>query len=149
MAPEDFHRLITPVFKNIMSKLCKKTIVDRSTFTASEISKIEQTAVRLRIVLKLTRRPVTYCLKLNEALVGSLLSYHDLNALFTLVDFNAAVSHARVREARESIKETESDKKVVEICDSAYAKNEDIVVMSRSKEFDSIPMGKEIHLQHK
>jgi len=135
MAPEDFHKLITPSFKNILSKLCQKTKADRSVFTVSEIIKIEQIAVPLRIVLKLSRRPVTYCLKINEGLVVSLLGYHDLNALFTLADFNNAVSNASVRELREFIKETESDRKVIEMCDSAYSKNEDNSVMTKSKDF--------------
>jgi len=135
MAPEDFHKMISPAFKAILSELCKKTSTGRDAFAASEIGKIEQIAVRLRIVLKLSRRPVAYCLKINEPLVKTLLEYHDLKALFTLADFNNAVSGASVRELRGIVKETESDRRVMEMCDSAYARNEDISVIVKSNDF--------------
>ena len=126
MAPNRFHFLITPDFKNILERLCGKLKVGVADFSVSEQDKIESTAIPLRIVLKLSRNPVAYCLKINEALVTSLMAYHDLKAGFTPADFQELIQGISVRSVESATKTVESDPNVIKMCDTAYANGDDL-----------------------
>ncbi len=126
MAPGRFYLLIAPDFKTILEKLCGRLKAGAADFSISEQDKIEGIAIPLRIVLKLSRNPVAYCLKINEALVASLMAYHDLKASFTQSDFQELIQGMSVRTIESATKTVESDPNVIKMCDTSYANGDDL-----------------------
>ncbi|MFH0737573.1 MAG: Fic family protein [Candidatus Micrarchaeota archaeon] len=135
MTPERFHLLLTPTFRDILTKLCHKLPESRKMFSQSQINRMEHIAIPLRIVLRLSKRPSAYCLKINEALVSSLLEYHDLKPSYNLIDFQKTIERTDLTKSRISVKPVESEPEVVRICDQAYSANADIEVLSKSSGF--------------
>jgi len=135
MAPGKFHRFITPSFGGILAKLCEKLRVERSVFAAGEINQIEHLAIPSRIVLKLSKRPIIYCLKINESLVASLLAYHDITPNFNLIEFNKVIESINLKRMPSASPTSESEPEVIKICDQAYADNLDIYLLMKMKDF--------------
>jgi len=135
MAPDKFHMLITPSFKGILTKLCDRPKLGRDTFSRTEVNVIEKLAIPLRIVLKLSKRPAIYCLKINEVLVTCLLGYHDLKADFTLLEFKNLIKDIKIEESHGKTKTEISETEVIEKCDKAYLNNEDIEIINKAKNF--------------
>jgi len=135
MSPGKFHMLLSPAFGKIIEKFCVSPVVARGAFSASEIRKIEKIAVPSRIVLRLSLRPVTYCLKLNEALVQSILGYHGLKPAFSVNDFRAVVERADIRKPRETKGSTLSEPEVIKLCDEFYSHNGDIEIIRKADAF--------------
>ena len=125
MVPTDFHKLITWNFKSVLEKLCKKLKVERSLLLESDIRAIEKTCIPLRIVLKISKRPAVYSLKLNEALVSTLLTYHDLKSVFDILDFQKMVEELQLRRVLDTDKKVKSDSEVINMCDDLYRTNGD------------------------
>ncbi len=136
MAPNKFHLLIAPQYKDILSKLCERTICNGMSFSKSEISKIERILIPLRIVLKTSKKPSRYCLKINENLTTSLLEYHDLNPNFSLIDFDGAIDRIEIRETEGKTKNAISEKEVEEMCNSAYRAEEDTTILKNCEKFE-------------
>ena len=134
MTPNRFHLLITPGFKNLLEKLCPSLTVLATEFSASEQKGIESIAIPLRIVLKLSKHPAVYCLKINEALVKSLIDYHDLKTGFGEGDFQGLIEGTNVRKVESTTKTVESDPNVIKMCDTSYANDEDFF-LPKIKEF--------------
>ena len=135
MAPEKFHKLITPSFKQILIKFCVSPKVKQTRFSQGELGKIKRLATPLRIILRLSHRPTIYCLKINEALVQSLLGYHDLEANFTIEDFQKIINETHIEKASSAAK-LPSDSEVKKICDQAYEKGNDITILSIARDFN-------------
>lgn len=125
MVPAEFHKLITRNFKLVLEELCKKLKVERSSLSDSDIRAIEKTFIPLRIVLKISRRPAAYSLKLNEALVSALLTYHDLKPVFDILDFQQMIETLQFRRVAEIDKKVKSDSEVISMCDDLYQGNGD------------------------
>ncbi|VVC72110.1 Fic/DOC family protein [uncultured archaeon] len=135
MAPEKFHVLINPSSRKILTKLCQTLQVKRNAFSPAEIGRVEGIAIPLRIVLKLSKRPSSYCLKINESLVRSLLGYHSLRPDFSLTDFQTVIENVKIRKQLDSGKTVESEPEVIEMCDKLYASGGDMAVLLKSKTF--------------
>ncbi len=125
MVPAESHKLITWNFKSVLENLCKKLKVERSSLLESDIKTIEKTCIPLRIVLKISRRPAVYSLKLNEALVSTLLIYHDLKPAFDILDFQKMVEELQPRRVTDIDKPVKSDSEVIRMCDDLYRSNVD------------------------
>ncbi len=134
IAPEYFNLLITDTFKSTLSKLCANVKKGRSAFKPGELAIINKIAVPKRIVLRLSRRPSVFCLKINEALVGSLLSYHDLSPEFSVEDFQKAVAQTEPGEIRSTTKQAESDPRIIKMCDEQYATGQDLSIITKAAE---------------
>lgn len=133
MAPRKFHILISPAFAVLLSKLCASVEIRQDAFTSAEKSKLAHVAIPLRIVLKLSHRPAIFCLKINEALVSSLLMFHSLEPSFSLPDFQKAVDNAALRKPQSIQTSLESSPEVAALCDEFYASNSDIGVIEQMK----------------
>ncbi|NYZ73871.1 Fic family protein [Candidatus Micrarchaeota archaeon] len=128
MAANRFHLLITPDFKKILEKMCEKLKVPKKDLSVAEITKIEKIAIPSRIILKISKRPSIYCLKINEALVTSLLEYHDLKANFTLPEFQGLIESINLGKRESATKTVESDPEVIRMCDEAYSAGNDLLL---------------------
>lgn len=135
MAPNKFHLLIAPQYKVILSRLCERVICGGAGFSKSENGKIERILIPLRIVLKTSKKPSKYCLKINENLTTALLEYHDLKPNFSLIDFNRAIDKIEIRETEGKTKNAISEKEVQEMCNAAYLAGEDITILEKSDDF--------------
>lgn len=136
MVPAKFHKLISPDFKGILEKLCAHLKVGRAALSVSDVGKIEKLAIPLRIVLKISKRPAAYSLKLNEALVAVLLSYHDLKPNFDRVDFQKMIDELHLRRSEQGSEIVKSDSEVVALCDKLYESGGDDFI---SKTADFVP----------
>ncbi|MFA5382918.1 MAG: Fic family protein [Candidatus Micrarchaeia archaeon] len=133
---EKFHYLITPKFGSLISKLCNTLQISSDVFTKADLRAITKFAIPLRIVLKLTKKPKTYCLKINESIVCLLLEYHGLKPNFNLKDFQEHIKEKGVRALPTKTNTVGvSDKKVIELCESNYQKSGDIEIILKSKSF--------------
>ena len=128
MTPDKFHKLVSPNFKFVLEKLCKKLKIERSDLLASDIGTIEKICAPLRVVLKISRRPTIYSLKLNEALVSALLNYHDLKPAFCILDFQKMIDQLHLRKVEDVIKPVKSESEVIKMCDKCYSEGSDIFV---------------------
>ncbi len=135
MAPDKFHKLIMPSFKDVLSKLCEQTKVPRRSFQLTEIRQIEQLGVPLRIALKLSKRPTIYSLKINESLVQTLLTYHNLQPKFNLLDFDKTIQAVNLKKRTQTTIPVENEPVVIEMCDQAYLANEDISPLRKAQNF--------------
>ncbi len=126
MAPMKFHSLLAPDFKILMGQMCAKLTVRKRDLPFSIIKKIESIAIPLRIVLKLSRRPVVYCLKVNEALVSSLLKYHDITPTFSRADFQKLIDKATPGKIELHAKIAVSSPEVIEMCNQLYEAGADL-----------------------
>lgn len=135
MSPEKFHLFISPAFREILAKLCGQIQVDRGALSASDILKIEKVAIPARVVLRLSKRPSIYCLKINEAHVATMLNYHGLAAKFTPEDFNKLIDSINIRRRPVQAKFEESEPKVIEMCDKLHETKGDVAVLEKSRDF--------------
>lgn len=132
MAPDYFNLLIAEDFKAMLGKLCANAKTGRNQFKPGELRMITRTAVPKRIVLRLSKKPAVFCLKINEALVGSLLSYHDLSPEFGVEDFQKAIAETEPGEVRSTTKPAESDTKIIKMCDELYSTGHDLDIISKA-----------------
>ena len=128
MDPDRFHVLISPKFRAMLEKLCKKIAAKREEFSPAEEKMIKKIAIPKRIVLKVSSKPLEYSLKRNEALVAELLKYHDLDTPFSQVDFQKFIAKLSIKQVGEAVKSGESDPRIIEMCDDAYSKGEDLFI---------------------
>ena len=135
ISPDMFHYLITDSFKQILEKLGRSKTTKRNLFTISEIRQIEKIAVKLRIVLKISKRPTTYCLKLNETIVKLLLIYHDLEPKFNEIEFQQTIQELQIKKEMPQVKDEINDETVKILCEEAYRNNEDIKILEYAKTF--------------
>jgi fido (protein-threonine AMPylation protein) len=128
MVPTEFHKLISPNFKLILEKLCNKLALERSNLSIYGFRVVENVGIPNRVVLKISKRPAVYSLKLNEALVTALLSYHDLKPTFSLKDFQKMIEQLHVRVVNDTPVPVKSDSDVQQMCDVAYALGNDLFI---------------------
>lgn len=135
MSPEKFHLFISPDFRKLIAKLCAQAKSGKGVFSNSEVVRIERVAIPARVVLRLSKRPSSYCLKINEAHVAAILKYHNLKAKFTPDEFNNLISRANVRKRPSNAGNGESEPKVIEMCDNLHENGGDMSVLENFRGF--------------
>ena len=128
MVPNEFHRLITIDFKFVLESLCKKLRIDQASLLESEIWRIEKIAIPRRIVLRISKKPAVYSLKINEALVNMLLEYHDLKPNFNELDFQNMIEGLNPKKSPEASETVKSESEIIIRCDKLYENGEDDLV---------------------
>ncbi|MBS3068739.1 Fic family protein [Candidatus Micrarchaeota archaeon] len=135
MVPAKFHIFISPLFKEIIKKLCKNIRTGKREFSLSEMQKLEKIAAPCRIVLRLSKKPTIYCLKINESLVQALLEYHGLTPLFNMAQFQQEMEKAAPMAFMGATKPAESAPEIIKLCDNYYKAGEDISLFARTRSF--------------
>ncbi len=136
MAPEHFHFFITPKFKQVLLKLSKKLKTHHKELSYSDIKIIEEDALQKRIVLKISNRPIIYTLKINEAIVETLLGYHGLKPKFDLRDFDNLIGTLTLKKPDNRPTQTTSEPQIIKMCDEAYVNQTDIEIMKKTVSLD-------------
>ena len=134
MAPDELDGLISPDFKEFLKRLAQNKKTTRAKLRKSDEYKLKKVALPKRIVLKISKKPAAYCLKLNEALVKTLLTYHGVRPNFSEADFNKVIGELGVKFSYVEKTAVASDPQVIKLCDEFYAKDGDLLI-SKLKNF--------------
>lgn len=128
MAPDAFDELISVKFGGLLRELSRSVKVFGAEIKPASRYRLKKTALPLRIALQLSKRPATYCLKVNEALVKTLLQYHAVAPLFSEMDFNGLLASVSIRKERTPSTTVEGSPELAKLCDEFYYAGKDLIL---------------------
>ena len=125
MAQDNFDKLISPKFGNLLKKLSQSLTVKRDSLSQMENLRAKKIGIPRRIILLISKRPGIYVLKLNEALTKELIKYFNISPSFSELDFNQLLEKLPIRKERAKMKTTDSDPEVKIECDKFHSSHAD------------------------
>lgn len=137
MYPDNFHLFLTPQIKGLLVKMCVQPRIEKKQLSGSELKLIHEIAIPSKIVLLVSKKPLSYSLRVNEAVVTNLLDYHGLQSNFDAGEFEKFIETIKPQPLRGRTRTpVEDDPRIKSICDEAYRLSKDIEILTKSRSFE-------------